>query len=128
MMERTRETHLDGLRGCAALIVVFAHFCQMFLPAVFSPKDLNHNLGEQWFATTPLNILVHGQMAVSIFFVLSGIVLSAPFFKSKNSHWYLSAALKRYWINGIRMVRRSDDRVSLRRSYAAIWRDNAELL
>jgi peptidoglycan/LPS O-acetylase OafA/YrhL len=92
----SRASHLDGLRGCAALIVVFAHFCQMFLPAVFSTRDLSHNLGEQALATTPLNILVHGQMAVSIFFVLSGIVLAAPFFERGNRHWYIGAALKRY--------------------------------
>jgi peptidoglycan/LPS O-acetylase OafA/YrhL len=83
------------MRGVAALVVVLAHFFQFFLPAVFVPTLAGH-LGEKALATTPFNLLVNGNFAVTLFFVLSGFVLSAPFFLKRDPGWYLGAMLKRY--------------------------------
>jgi peptidoglycan/LPS O-acetylase OafA/YrhL len=55
-----RITYLDGLRGLACLQVLFYHF-QIFIPMV--------NLG----------FMANGQCAVSLFFVLSGFVLTFSF-------------------------------------------------
>lgn len=90
-----RQKYLDGIRGVAALVVVLCHFCQIFLPATFS-RGVPDHFGERALATTPLNILVNGNFAVAIFFVLSGYVLSAPYFTGQRRRWYLEAAIKRY--------------------------------
>ncbi len=90
-----RFIYLDGMRGVTAVVVVICHFFQIFLPAAFSPASPDH-FGERYLALTPINILFNGNFAVSVFFVLSGFVLSAPFFSGASTHWYLNAALKRY--------------------------------
>lgn len=90
-----RYSHLDGLRGLAALAVVFCHFVQLYLPAAFLRTAPDH-FGESLISASPLNLIFNGNFAVAIFFVLSGFVLAAPFFSNKNSTWYLKAAIKRY--------------------------------
>lgn len=57
---------LDGLRGVAAILVVFYHIFEGF----FFAEGLNT---EQWSIMTTLN---HGYMAVDFFFILSGFVIS----------------------------------------------------
>ena len=57
---------LDGLRGVAAILVVFYHIFEGF----FFAEGLNT---EQWPIMTTLN---HGYMAVDFFFILSGFVIS----------------------------------------------------
>jgi len=65
-----RLLHLDGLRGWAALFVILHHLELGFLPAIKGPNDgISPVLG-------PLSFLVDGPLAVSIFFLLSGIVLT----------------------------------------------------
>lgn len=90
-----RYSHLDGLRGLAALAVVFCHFVQLYLPAAFLRTAPDH-FGESLISASPLNLIFNGNFAVAIFFVLSGFVLAAPFFNNKTSTWYLKAAIKRY--------------------------------
>ncbi|HLG87275.1 MAG TPA: acyltransferase [Alphaproteobacteria bacterium] len=58
----SRFTYLDGMRGIAALAVLFHHFILGFEPQL---------------AGTILHGCVHGSFAVCIFFVLSGFVMSA---------------------------------------------------
>jgi len=90
-----RYSHLDGLRGLAALVVVFCHFVQLYLPAAFFRASPDH-FGESLISASPLNLIFNGNFAVAIFFVLSGFVLAAPFFNKNSSTWYLKAAFKRY--------------------------------
>ena len=67
-----RITGLDTLRGIAALIVVFRHYYGI------SPVPETAN----WlFEYTPLHHLIAGRHAVILFFVLSGFVLSIPYFR-----------------------------------------------
>ena len=73
-----RYPHLDGLRGIAALAVVFCHFSLSFQPAILSGNPAQGaaaaSLG---VARTPLILLWSPDCAVAVFFVLSGFVLSA---------------------------------------------------
>ena len=73
-----RYQHLDGLRGVAALAVVFCHFAYAFQPALLSGNPAQ---GAAAAATglsrTPLVLLWSPDCAVAVFFVLSGFVLQA---------------------------------------------------
>jgi peptidoglycan/LPS O-acetylase OafA/YrhL len=60
-----RLAALDGLRGLAALTVVFSHYLEAFFPLAWSILFL-----------LPLRPLYDGDLAVSIFFVLSGFVIA----------------------------------------------------
>lgn len=68
----SRLVSLDGLRGAAAFVVVVFHFLSMLAPS-WTPKNA-HEL--HFFVDTPLAILWNGPFAVSVFFVLSGFVIS----------------------------------------------------
>jgi len=87
--------YLEGLRGIAALIVVFHHLVLMFYPAL--------NYGEEteslskFVAITPLNIFYNGAFAVSLFFVLSGYVLSYKYILTKDAKIPIGYAIKRYF-------------------------------
>lgn len=68
---------LDGLRGLAAISVVLAHFAAIFYPStVFGNSYAEHGSWESWFYHSPLIVLIHGELAVCIFFVMSGYVLT----------------------------------------------------
>jgi peptidoglycan/LPS O-acetylase OafA/YrhL len=92
---------LEGLRGVAALIVVFGHF-QGFLAGFLGPMT-----GFLQIGSLPLKVSYHmllypftNPAPVPIFFVLSGYVLTVKFFRtddpSKKRDVYLGGALKRY--------------------------------
>lgn len=82
---KERISELDGLRGWAALsVVVFHIFWESF--------------GERFpvFRNIVTAGLMNGQLAVSVFFVVSGAALSARFFQGHDRRAVLSAAAKRY--------------------------------
>jgi len=74
---------LDGIRGVAAFIVV-VHHSALLAPAVarayLHPGEGHPVVGSAawWLLETPLHLLIAGQEAVPVFFVLSGIVLTIP--------------------------------------------------
>lgn len=72
--ENTRFLELDGLRGVAALIVFFSHFVGFIKVNPFI-TNLQHS---------PFRILWHGEGAVYLFFVLSGLVLSKSLIRKKQ--------------------------------------------
>jgi len=85
----TKYHSLDGLRGLAALNVALAHFFGAFYsslmfksyPYLTKPEVEPSNLFI--FLQSPfMNIFYNGHFAVLIFFVLSGYVLSIPFYKN----------------------------------------------
>ncbi len=100
--EKKKLLFLEGIRGIAALVVVFAHFAQVFYPQVFkNDPAISHFSYESIIATTPINLLVNGNFAVCVFFVLSGYVLSFKFFSTKDPTVLSKAATKRYLRLGI---------------------------
>lgn len=76
----SRDKHLDGMRGCAALIVLTTHTLSAFWPtAVFGPQR-SASLLDLVFLKTPLALLTNGMFAVCLFFILSGYVLTRKYF------------------------------------------------
>lgn len=90
-----REPHLDGLRGCAAIVVMFAHFLSLFYYPVLS-FDVIENSYLNTIRLSPLNLLFSGNTAVCIFFVLSGYILTYKFFLKNTSLGVRSGMIRRY--------------------------------
>jgi peptidoglycan/LPS O-acetylase OafA/YrhL len=78
-----RFYELDSLRGVAALTVVLHHFSRI------CPAGVIHLL-----IRTPLRLLIAGEQAVILFFLLSGFVLTLPY-KKKISLGYGPFLVKR---------------------------------
>lgn len=90
--------YLDGLRGLAATAVVLHHYSANFYPATINGNfNLVHNNLERILYLTPLSLFVSGDFAVSIFFVLSGYVLSNKFLYSGKLEDLRSASFRRYF-------------------------------
>ncbi len=89
---------LDGLRGLAALSVVFLHYALAFAPFLVGYElTQRHTPLDHAVATTPLQLPIAGNFAVCIFFVLSGFVLSIKFFKTRESSVLTSSAARRFF-------------------------------
>ena len=92
---------LDGVRGIAMMIVVFHHFGLAFFPAInyLNPEKIHLGNGEieLFIAKTPFNLFFNGGFAVSIFFVLSGFVLSYKFHLTGSQQLLREYAAKRYF-------------------------------
>lgn len=86
-----RVVGLDGLRGIAALVVVVFHYTMGY--GTFAPAP-------GFFSMTPLHLFWDGSAAVSLFFVLSGFVLSYGYLGAGDERqfhvgrFYLSRALR----------------------------------
>jgi peptidoglycan/LPS O-acetylase OafA/YrhL len=82
-----RYHELDSIRGLAAMSVVFAHYLNIF------PSSTKTNLIEYG----PTRLLVAGNEAVLLFFLLSGFVLALPFLKGREINLlnYRDFAIKR---------------------------------
>jgi len=78
-MNQSRQTHLDSLRGIAALIVVVDHHLAAFYPyTIFGPQGTyqQHTIWEDLVFYPPFGLAGAGPFAVCLFFILSGYVLS----------------------------------------------------
>ncbi|WP_167851992.1 acyltransferase family protein [Hymenobacter elongatus] len=92
-------SYLDGLRGLAAAVVVAHHFAGFFYPALLSGDQYSARLGagvEVAVASSPASILLGGNFAVCLFFVLSGLVLSEKFWRAGTMEALYSQACRRY--------------------------------
>ncbi len=68
---------LDGLRGIAATIVIFSHTLFWFLPAVhLGERTKGRPLDGIELFNSPFSFFYRGGFSVSMFFILSGLVLT----------------------------------------------------
>jgi len=75
---------LDGIRGLMAFNVVLCHFVCVYYPQMYYPEYAESMGGFlSLFSTTPLSILINGNIAVQYFFVLTGFLVGRSFF-TKN--------------------------------------------
>jgi peptidoglycan/LPS O-acetylase OafA/YrhL len=98
-MNEQRQVHLDSLRGIAAIIVVITHYIGAFFPyATFGQQgSYQQKLPiEAIFFYPPFGLMVAGNFAVCLFFILSGYVLSYRFLgEPRNTKKIIHAILKR---------------------------------
>lgn len=101
-MNPPKLQYFEGIRGIAALIVVFDH-----LDFVFS-LNLDSKIFEIIFKITNFKLLaeslqsvfsffLNGNLAVYIFFFMSGYVISIKLFKNESKSYLISATFKRYF-------------------------------
>lgn len=101
-MAEGKIAYIDGLRGLAAVLVMFSHFLITFFPAiVYLSQPMVHVSNIELFLRySPLDLLFSNSAAVPIFFVLSGYVLTYKFFRTNDfvvkKNVYLGGAIKRY--------------------------------
>ena len=81
-MENSRIDFFDGIRGWGAIMVLLSHLCGTIPHMSF-------------LRSTPLAVVTDGFLAVYIFFILSGVVLSLSCFKYENLYFVASLLLKR---------------------------------
>lgn len=100
MKSSEKITYLDGLRGLAAISVVFSHTFLWFLPGLHSGPSAHPDASELETAifNSPVSFFYKGGAAVWLFFVLSGFVLSYSLMKKRDDLGALrTAATKRYF-------------------------------
>ena len=93
-----RLVYLNGIRGLAALLVFFHHFLLAFYSAYYTfhePSSHLHNLEVQ-FGKSVFSVFANGRFCVSIFFVLSGYVLSRKYFENGKVQTLVAAAQSRF--------------------------------
>jgi peptidoglycan/LPS O-acetylase OafA/YrhL len=88
IQDNRRDGSLEAIRGIAALIVVCWHCALGFFPDITGtgPSSI---IGRFWFG------ILNGPGAVVYFFVLSGFVLTMPYFQRRDGSIVMRAALKR---------------------------------
>lgn len=93
-----RQPHLDSLRGIAALVVLLEHYFAAFYPyTVFGTRGDYRQIApwENLAFYPPFGTLIAGHVAVCLFFILSGYVLSFRFLGEQGGASDLVAAIVR---------------------------------
>ena len=81
-----RKLYIDGIRGVASVIVLFHHLEQFLVPR-----------NPAWRSFPFYNFITDGNLAVYVFFVLSGFALSNDFVISDSIIRLRALAVKRYF-------------------------------
>jgi peptidoglycan/LPS O-acetylase OafA/YrhL len=100
MPDGKKLTHLESVRGLAAVVVVLSHLMLAFRPDLADPFAASVG-GASWpvriLARSPLAFCWNGALAVNVFFVLSGFVLSYSFFGTGRHDSIAGPAIRRYF-------------------------------
>jgi peptidoglycan/LPS O-acetylase OafA/YrhL len=90
---RSKLIELEALRGVAAMVVLFHHFLLLVAPRLHGRNFPDDPIA---LVRTPLFALVNGTAAVTIFFVLSGFVLTLRAMEKRDWSQLLVGAVKRW--------------------------------
>jgi len=90
---KSKDVPLEALRGIAALIVVFNHSVAGFLPQCYGYIP---SLDKDRMQGSLLYIFFNGAAAVSVFFVLSGYILTRRYCASGDTRILVKGAVKRW--------------------------------
>jgi len=90
-----RITYLDGLRGLAALLVVFFHAGSAFIPAIVFGTDRG-GIAHVFYATPILNLCMQGNFMVCVFYALSGFALAYATLSRGGAASAISGLVRRY--------------------------------
>jgi peptidoglycan/LPS O-acetylase OafA/YrhL len=82
--DRGRLGELDSLRGYAAFVVVLDHFVFVFGPRTLPSGQRQISTLFKILELSPLHLIIAGHEAVMLFFLLSGFVLSLPYWRHSN--------------------------------------------
>lgn len=92
-LNHKKDIPLEAIRGMAALSVLFWHCSLVFCPEYIG---VTKHPGIHSWQSSPLFFLINGSSAVSLFFVLSGYILTRRYFLSGDTKILLKSALKRW--------------------------------
>jgi peptidoglycan/LPS O-acetylase OafA/YrhL len=98
---KQKNLALEGLRGVASLNVVLGHFLFSFFPYLaHDVRPYPGAVAKYWFEEVlryfPFTFAYLADSAVSVFFVLSGYVLTRRFYQTGRPDVFEGAAAKRY--------------------------------
>ncbi|BAN55830.1 putative acyltransferase [Pseudomonas putida] len=97
-LQKMSLSKLDGIRGIAAVIVIFSHALFWYYPAMhLGERTKGRPLdGIEWF-DSPFSFFYRGGFSVSVFFILSGLVLTYSISRHADVvNSIRKASLKRY--------------------------------
>jgi peptidoglycan/LPS O-acetylase OafA/YrhL len=87
-MSTKHLSYLDSLRGLECMVVVWVHFVFFMYPGIYQGTYSGETINYHNFLNTQLFVLLqNGNTAVSVFFILSGFVLSYRFMGANGMKW-----------------------------------------
>lgn len=98
-MKKERLIWIDGLRGLACILIFTHHFLVSFFPSSYNGNPdtvrMIYGLDAKW-ANSPLSVLICGNFWVSVFCLVSGLVLAYQIYNATTGEEVCAAFLKRY--------------------------------
>lgn len=87
-MSEQKISGITGMKGIGAIVVLLYHFCQQFFPSVITNDEMTRvYLVEKAISDTPLYVIVNAQFFISVFWGISGFLISY--------YWYCSHDVKK---------------------------------